>query len=51
MKVKVEFTIDIDADAWAEEYGIDRSAVREDVKDKLATDAVMQTADLGLLVR
>jgi len=51
MKVKIEFTIDVDADAWAEEYGIDRSGVREDVKDKLKTDAVMQTADLGLLIR
>lgn len=32
MKVKVQVTIDVDAEAWAEEYGIDKADVRTDVK-------------------
>lgn len=32
MKVKIEVTLNIDPDAWATEYGIDKADVREDVK-------------------
>lgn len=33
MKVRVEVTVELDAEAWAEEYGIDESEVREDFKE------------------
>lgn len=33
MKVRVEMTLDIDAEAWALEYGVSPSEVREDVKE------------------
>jgi hypothetical protein len=36
MKVKVSFTIDINAEAWANEFGLDKSEVRKDVQDYLA---------------
>ena len=32
MKVRIEFTLDIDAKEWAEEFAIDEKEVREDVK-------------------
>lgn len=51
MKVRVEFTIDIDPEAWAEEYGVERSEVREDVKQHFVSDAFMSAADLGVLIR
>ncbi|MFD7164908.1 hypothetical protein [Streptomyces violascens] len=33
MKVRITITLDVDAEAWAHEYGLDRRDVREDVKD------------------
>lgn len=36
MKVKVSYTIDIDADGWADEFGLDKSQVRADVQQYLA---------------
>lgn len=32
MKVHVSFTLDVDAEAWALAYGVDKSKIREDVK-------------------
>lgn len=32
MKIKIEFTIDVNEDAWATEYGLPLSEVRADVK-------------------
>jgi hypothetical protein len=32
IKVRIEFTAEVDADAWTEAYGIAKSEVREDVK-------------------
>lgn len=37
MKIAMTITIEIDADAWAAEYGIDRSEVREDVRRYVST--------------
>lgn len=31
MKVKINFTVDIDAEAWAREYGVPMNEVRTDV--------------------
>lgn len=33
MKVRITITVDVDADTWAFEYGVDRKDVRADVKD------------------
>lgn len=32
MKIAVNITVELDADVWAKEYGVDRSAVRGDVR-------------------
>jgi hypothetical protein len=44
VKVKVEFVVDIDADTWSNEFGIDGvMAIRADVKaytERLAHDAL-----------
>jgi len=32
MKVRLDFTVDIDATAWIENYGVEAQEVREDVK-------------------
>jgi hypothetical protein len=50
MKVKVSYTIDIDADAWANEFGLDKSEVRADVQQYLARaghDHVMYNLELS----
>jgi hypothetical protein len=50
MKVKVSYTIDIDADAWANEFGLDKSEVRADVQQYLARighDYVMYNLELS----
>lgn len=36
MKVKVSYTIDINAEAWANEFGLDGKEVRADVQQYLA---------------
>ena len=49
MKVKVSFTVDIDPEAWALNYGIKNAEIREDVK-RFAEDAVLdQFQACGLL--
>jgi hypothetical protein len=37
MKVRIVLTVDVDPEAWANEYGVDRSEVREDVKRYVGT--------------
>jgi hypothetical protein len=32
MKIKITQTVEVDAEAWAHEYGVELSDVREDVK-------------------
>ncbi len=34
VKVKIEFTVDVDVDAWATEFGVEPARVREDVKER-----------------
>lgn len=36
MKVKISYTLEIDADAWANEFGLDKSEVRADIQQDLA---------------
>jgi len=39
MKVRISFTLDIDAESWALNYGIeDRAEIREDAKQKAERD-------------
>ena len=49
MKIKIEFTIDIDADAYAFEYGIENSEVRSDVKSQVTDSAICLFQNLGVL--
>jgi hypothetical protein len=51
MKVKIEFTIDIDQDTWQQEYGIAREDVREDVKTYVINGSMDHLREMGLLVR
>jgi hypothetical protein len=51
MKVKIEYTLEVDAEGWAKEYGFDdpsgedakewTSVIREDVKIYFASSAVI----------
>ena len=41
MKISITLTIDVDPDEWADNYGIEKSEVREDVKTYVRT-AVQQ---------
>ena len=49
MKVKIEFTINIDTDAWIETYGTPPSEVRDDVKHYAEYIVEEQFRENGLL--
>jgi len=50
VKIKIEFTIpNLDADAWAEEYGLDKSEVREDVRNYIRGEILEAFRDRGFL--
>lgn len=49
MKIRVEFTVDIDADVWCEVYGIGKPDVRDDVRSYIENSFYMHCADEGLL--
>lgn len=49
VKIRVSFTVDIDPEAWATEYGVAPEDVRTDVQSYLGQNAHTQLADLGLL--
>lgn len=44
MKVRVNVTVELDAEAWAEEYGIDESEVRKDFQE-YAENVIRNLAD------
>lgn len=49
MKIRVAFTLDVDDEAWADEFGLERSEVRDDVKVYFETISIAQLRDvLGL---
>ena len=49
MKVRVVFTLDVNAGAWSEEFGIEPSDVREDVRSYFEAISSAQLRDvLGL---
>lgn len=37
MKIAIRITVDIDADEWINEYGVDRDEVRADVRRYIET--------------
>jgi hypothetical protein len=49
MKIKVIVGLDIDADAWMDEYGIERSEVRSDVIEHVGQSIRAHLSSLGLL--
>ena len=48
MKVRVTVTVEIDPQAWALNYGIPLSEVRDDVKDSVAYTAQAHLDDIGV---
>ena len=48
MKIRISETINVDAEAWAYEYGIEVSEVRDDVKAYFASWLQQKIEDLGL---
>ena len=48
MKVRINQTVNIDAEAWALEYGLDPKDVREDVKMYFETWLQEHVRELGL---
>ena len=48
MKVKISFTVDINEEAWATEYGIDLADVRKDVQSYVGSEAWAGLRDRGL---
>jgi hypothetical protein len=48
MKVRVAFTIDVDAAAWCDAYGIDRAEVRADVIEYVRSNVVSGLVEMGL---
>jgi hypothetical protein len=51
MKVRINFTVDIDVETWCLEYGIKPSEVREDVKCYVEYGTHSTFDGLGLLVK
>lgn len=48
MKVKVSVTLDIDAEAWAQDFGIDKKDVRKDVQVYFEQTCQDQLTRIGL---
>ena len=49
MKVKIEFTVDIDQEAWELNYGTPRSQIRDDVRSYVEHGVNTQFEGLGVL--
>ena len=49
-KIKIEFTVDVDVDAWVENYGTDPKDVVRDVKAYANVTIVEQFLQIGVLV-
>jgi hypothetical protein len=48
MKIKIEFTIEVDPEKWASEYGVEKSDVRKDVANhfKVQCQEWLENSDL-----
>lgn len=51
MKVAVNVTVEVDAEAWATEFGVERDEVRADVKVYMQGLCEQQVETLGLGAR
>lgn len=51
MKVRITETINVNVEAWAETFGIEKSEVREDVKSYFGSYCQNQISDLGCEAR
>lgn len=51
MKIKINFTIDVDPEAWCLAYGDEPTQVREAVKSYIEYGALAQFEGLELLVK
>lgn len=40
MKVRLTVTLEVDAEAWANEYGLDKDEVRKDVRASIETSVI-----------
>lgn len=49
MKVRIDFTIDINPNAWIDEYGTEPSEIRSDVQRHVQNSSVAQLESLGML--
>lgn len=49
MKVRINFTIDVDPEAWSLNYGVPREAMREDAQAYVENLVTEHMRDLGLL--
>lgn len=50
MKVRIELTVEVDADGWASTYGVepDAAVIREDVRE-WAKNTLLSSQDEGLI--
>ena len=51
MKVKIEITVDIDPEAWMDEFGSERCEVRKEVKGFVKGEIMETLGDRGVLRR
>lgn len=55
MKIAVNIIVEVDPDVWADEYGIDKDEVRQDVKEHLLTNVQgapgIQSTDAAVTLR
>jgi|TARA_R100001530_G_scaffold59555_1_gene43147 hypothetical protein len=49
MKIKVGITVNVDVKKWIDNYGTDRTAVRQDVKDYCSNVVTEQLESVGVL--
>ena len=49
MKVRITFTVDVDVNAWAEAYGMDKSDVPNDVRAWAYHGILSQLQNVGAL--
>ncbi len=49
MKIKIDFTVDVDPDAWELNYGTPRSEIRDNVKDYVLNIVLGQLDVVGVL--
>lgn len=51
MKVRIVLTLNIDPEAWATEYGLEKSEVRDDVRLWVQGEVMEGLNDRGMLLK